>query len=240
MSGPLHYGIELPQRCMSLVDTLWDHVSHLFGPEGEEFGPLTTTFLVSMSMPIINVPLERIDRQKQMGNAEGYADDRHVNQEAVAAFREVFRQKQIGDAPFFDAGAWRYVEWSDYLFNIARGLPDEVATALDDGKAAEDAASMQPDLWISVLRNALAHGGVAYLNEHGRSKAHEPTRMLAFASGGFAKGVCPSDEKRPCRANGGDLQSIRILRISEDDYRAFLNRWVDWLTETGASHIVAA
>ena len=36
---------------------------------------------------------------------------------------------------------------------------------------------MATSQWCSILRNAIAHGGIAYLNENGRSSYGEPVKM---------------------------------------------------------------
>lgn len=239
MGNPLHYGIELPQRCLTLIEDLWANASQVRGGDRPDLGPLTTTFLVSMSMPIINLPVERIERQIGLGDFEGYVDDRHISDQAVAAFQDVIQRGRLRTAPFYRHGAWRFVQHQGDPINLARGLPEEIAAALDDPVAVENAAAMNANQWISVLRNALAHGGIVYLNEQGRSSYGQPVKMLAFASGRFALGSCPHAEGEECRGIRGNLTSLRILRISEDDYRDFLREWVAWLGETGIAQEAA-
>lgn len=67
----------------------------------------------------------------------------------------------------------------------------------------------------------------------------EPVKMLAFASGKFAQGLCPNLEGAKCRGVRGELVALNILRISEEDYRGFLNEWVAWLGETGIARAAA-
>jgi hypothetical protein len=76
MGNPLHYSLELPQRCLQLIDELWPYAEKTQQPNHPNLGPLTTTFLISMSMPIINLPIERIERGR---NGESYADDRPID-----------------------------------------------------------------------------------------------------------------------------------------------------------------
>ncbi|RVP95051.1 hypothetical protein [Sinorhizobium meliloti] len=239
MGNPLHYGIELPQRCLTLIEELWGTASQIHGGVRPDLGPLTTTFLVSMSMPIINLPVERIERQIGLGGFEGYVDDRHVSAQAVDAFRGVIHRGNLEHAPFYQHGAWRFAEYQGEPINLARGLPEDIASALDEHNAAEDAAAMNANQWMSILRNALAHGGIVYLDEFGRSSYGKPVKMLAFASGKFASGSCPHAENEDCRGSRGDLTALRILRISEDGYRDFLREWVAWLGHTGIARAAA-
>jgi hypothetical protein len=78
MVNPLHYSLELPQRCLQLIEELWPHAEKARQRGLPKLGALTTTFLISMSMPIINLPVERIERYKNE-RGQGYADDRHVD-----------------------------------------------------------------------------------------------------------------------------------------------------------------
>lgn len=191
-------------------------------------------------MPILSVPLERIERQSAFGNDEGYADDRHINEEAVKSFVTVIQRGRLEQAPFFRSGAWHFVNYIGEPINLARGMPEGIASQLADKEAAKRAAKMNANQWISILRNALAHGGIAYLNENGRSADGEPVKMLAFASGKFREGACPNDKDKRCRGQRGDLDALRILRIREEDYLEFLQQWVSWLSVSGIAHSTAA
>ena len=238
MGNPQHYSIELPGRCLQLIEGLWPSASKLFGGERPDLGPLTSTFLISMSMPILNVPLERIERQIDKG--EGYADDRHLNQEAVEAFTGVIRKGSFGAAPFYRHGAWRFHRLKQRPFpNIAKGLPDDVAEALWAEDAAEAAYNMNASQWISILRNAMAHGGIAYLDENGRSSHGTPVKMFAFVSGKYGKPKCDHADAS-CKFGMGELEGLSILRISETDYMQFLTEWVAWLEATKIAKKAAA
>ncbi len=98
---------------------------------------------------------------------------------------------------------------------------------------------MNANQWMSILRNALAHGSIVYLDEFGRSSYGKAVKMLAFASGKFANGSCPYAKNEDCRGSRGDLASLRILRISEESYRDFLRAWVAWLNHAGIARPAA-
>ncbi len=76
----------------------------------------------------------------------------------------------------------------------------------------------------------MAHGGIAYLDESGRSSYGTPVKMFAFVSGKYGKPKCEHAETA-CRFGMGNLEGLNILRISETDYRQFLEEWVAWLTK---------
>ena len=232
MGNPQHYGIELPQRCLALINGLWDEAARTYGGNRPDLGPLTSTFLLSMSMPILNLPVERIERQIGQGNGQGYADDRHISRRAVEAFQRTIQSGTLGEAPFYQPGAWRFFQYRGGARNIARGLPEDIAGFLDTDEAATRAGAMPASQWISVMRNALAHGGIAYLDERGRSSHDQPVKTYAFVSGKFDFGPCPNLPGATCRGERGPLAALNILRIAETDYRAFLEFWVLWLEET--------
>lgn len=193
-----------------------------------------------MSMPIITVPLERIERHINKPEGAGYADDRPLSPESAQAFEEVIQKGKLSNAPFFDEGAWRFLKVESVpLPNIAQGLPPELAQALASEDARKTAHSMNASQWISVLRNAMAHGGIAYLDEHGQSSYDSPVKMYAFVSGKYGKPKCKHAEDE-CRFGLGALEGLSILSISEDDYRRFLVKWVQWLKDSKLARLTAA
>ncbi len=224
MGNPRNYSLELPERCLLLLDRLWPHARATFQAEQPDLGPLTSTFLISMSIPIINLPIERIDRRRG-DEGQHYASDRPINPAAVSAIDETLQKSSLRNAPFFEEGAWRYISCGEPPFpNIAKGLPEGIADGLGSEYAAKNAAEMPASQWCSILRNALAHGGIAYLNEQGRSSFGEPVKMYAFVSGKYDQ----ESKKSP-----KPLTAVNFLRISEIDYRKFLNLWVVWLQDSG-------
>lgn len=214
---------------MTVIDNLWTTAEKIYGEDRPDIGPLTSTFLLSMSMPILSIPLERIERQIDRPAGTGYADDTFLNPAVVNAFENVIRRGQLGDAPFYKGGAWRFhsIKKGPFL-NIAEGIPEPVADRLSSDEAVEAARSMPAQQWISIIRNAMAHGGIAYLDEHGRSSYGTPVKMYAFVSGKYGKPKCQHADAE-CRYGLGMLEGLNILRVSEMDYRDFLHDWVKWL-----------
>jgi hypothetical protein len=72
---------------------------------------------------------------------------------------------------------------------------------------------------LTDLRNALAHGGIAYLDERG-GQTDGQAAMLAFV-GAVMK--------------GGRITGVNVLRIGERDYRVFLAAWASWLRQVGVT-----
>jgi hypothetical protein len=76
--------------------------------------------------------------------------------------------------------------------------------------------------------NALAHGGIAYLNSDGKNTYGEPVAMYAFMSGIY-------DDANPKKLTG-----LSVLRVGQDDYLRFLHGWVKWLVKAGLTDSLAA
>jgi len=211
---------------MQLIDELWQHAGGLFQSDRRDLGPLTSTFLISMSYPIINLPIERIERHSSR-HEQGYADDRHIDPKLAVAIWQDLGGKKLSEAPFFTSGAWSFCQ--SEVFNISGGLPEKYAEALASPEAQTSASELETSRWCSALRNALAHGGVAYLNEDGRYAYEAPVNMYLFASGRYRR---EEDQQK--------LVGLNLLRITEVDYRNFLRSWVKWLQVSDVEAILEA
>ncbi|TAZ47139.1 hypothetical protein ELH75_32150 (plasmid) [Rhizobium leguminosarum] len=71
-------------------------------------------------------------------------------------------------------------------------------------------------LFCKVLRNGLAHGGVLYLDEHGRSTPGAPVRAFCFVS---------------TKENDRRIEGLHFLRVGMKNYRVSLQLWAKWLQD---------
>jgi hypothetical protein len=226
LGNPAHYGRALPQRCLQLIDGLWDQAEQILQAHRPELGPLTSTFLLSMSMPIINLPIERIERHRDK-QERGYADDSAKDPKLSKAIFNALGGQELRRAPFYSRGSWSFCEAG--IFNISDGLPAEYATTLATPEAEKKASKMPGSQWSSILRNAMAHGGIAYLDHTGHYAYEAPVGMYLFVSGKFDE--IDGEEK---------LIGLNLLRISEANYRNFLRAWVKWLEQHGLDELMEA
>lgn len=222
MGNPQHFSLELPQRCLQLLHDLYDNL-----PAGDDCGSvplkLRATFLLSISMPMINLPIERIHKYRDDGLVHApqadHVNDFALNQKVADAVKAAIDDTiLLKDAPFFSEG-WRYIERpkGGGFPDLARhGLPQDTAQALQS-PASEAGSKVSTKVFCDVLRNAMAHGGVLFLNEQGESSQGDPVRMFTFVS---------TD-----RMN--NPTALRFLRIGMKDYRAFLKKWTTWLKKSG-------
>ncbi|MDC7685037.1 hypothetical protein PQU92_17265 [Asticcacaulis sp. BYS171W] len=215
MGRPKHYSLELVGRCQHLIDGLVGMTAR------DEFaqrwrGPLTTTFLLAMSTPMIVLPYERL--YQPMQDRGGVADDTELDRKVKVNERlkeSLSDNSKFGDAPFWSTDQWSYIDSTRY-FNIAKNWDHQIFETLNSDKAKADAGAALTKNVLKCIRNALSHGGIAYLDSYGR-QSEDATHMLAFAA-------FPSVKRK---------NELRILRISVEGYQEFLGKWSAWLTDNG-------
>ena len=214
MGLPNHYSRDIVIRCESLIRHLLPKIDEGLPDDVRFGGPLRTTFLLAMATPMIVLPVERIFKPGNPGAVQA-GDDRQLDPALAAELAGVLgNSRDFGDAPFAEAGAWSYVQ-AYKPFDIAGVWPDELLAALA-GQQAYDAARTAPAHRILLdLRNALAHGGVTYLDEFGRNSVDQAA-MFAFVS---------------AATRNRQISHFNVLRVSENDFGAFLIAWADWLRQ---------
>lgn len=228
MGIPYSYSLELPYRCWELIDQLWPQVSKIECSDG--LGPLTTTFLLAMATPIIVVPIERIANKTK--NNQSYVDDGYIDEQLTRKFQNIYKLDSLTDAAFFEKNSWSLVKWNKTKepLNIARDFPQELASCLAKENAATAASKMPLSEWAACLRNAISHGGIAYLDKDGFQATGNSAKMFAFVSGDYKE----DDAKKR------NLVGIKVLRISEEAFKNFLKLWVIWLRENKLCNLKAA
>jgi hypothetical protein len=209
-----HYARDIVERCDWLIESLLPVV--MDDPASRFGGPLGTTFLLAMSMPMVLLPMERILKPAKQ---DSVADDRSIDETLGKAVADTMGSTaKFGDAPFAQPDVWSYV--ADHEpFNLASGIPGELLKRLSENESLRAALNTPAVRVLTDLRNALAHGGIAYLDERGRQTDGQAA-MLAFVGAVM---------------RGGRITGVNVLRIGEPDYREFLARWASWLREAGVT-----
>ena len=95
-------------------------------------------------------------------------------------------------------------------------MPGELLQSLSEPQAAKDAMDGRAARIVTDLRNALAHGGVAYGDEAGRQTGGQAA-MLAFVDSVMRMG----------RITGVNVLRVRA-RLS-----GFLAAWASWVSQAG-------
>jgi hypothetical protein len=193
---PEHYSRDVAKRCRSLIRNLMPLIANGLPDDGQFGGPLFTTFLLAMATPMVLLPIERIF--KPGSGREGAADDRVLDPALAVRVADILApEKSFGTAPFAGASGWAYVH-SYAPFNAADTWPRTLLTALADPQAAKDAKAADAGRILLDLRNALAHGGITYLDKEGQN-TEGPAAMLAFAG---------------TKMDRGKVVGLNVLRVS--------------------------
>ena len=203
MGVPSRFAIEYPQRALELIQ-LFDKPARRRDLVGS-FGLLAAAALLT-------IPYERMKASHFLHDGEKDAD--------LAAEIERLKKVKFLAAPFWcgeSAGPWRQsrvmgsVEqvdaWRDEL--ARHSLGDDANTI--KRRSAEEV--------IRVLRNALAHGNIIYLDKNDREIAGH--RMMSMA---FLSRYEETDEQRK------QATTYRVVVTSEDEFLRFVKAWAGWVS----------
>lgn len=236
MGLPNSYSTELPARCHDLLTLLMPIVLADQKTASRHGGPLTTTLTLALATPMLTLPIERI--QKYLGEEEGYVDERYMSKHLAKKIEAAVQGKILSDHPIFAELDWTYLQGVS-LFNAAYGLPQKIAEDLKQQSAKDAAKELSFVTFLNCIRNGLSHGGIVYLNDEGETSYGEAS-MLCFVSARQDRKPPQCDSRRGrCPTVVPKTRDLRLLRISENGFREFLGRWVEWLTQTELASIAA-
>jgi len=193
---PQRFTIEYPQRCAELL--------RMLEPQAREQN-LVGSFALLVASAAFTIPFARMTEKKhpvgqpepELYDAIERLKDRSFLKAPFWDGKEpgFFRYAKITAAPEF-AGGWR---------NAADKHPIK-STEDKDGNTV-----------LRVIRNALAHGNVVYLNEDGFEAPKQVVRYLAFLSK-HDSGV-----------------GHRVVLFDEESFLDFLKRWIVWIQKFPSS-----
>lgn len=222
MGRPAHYSLDIVVRCRSLLTHLVPHVLKGLPDDSGFGGPLSTTLLLALSGPMIALPVERI--VKPADDRDVVADDRPLNAGLSEEVNKLFDgTKKFSACPFLAGTDWRLVR-GVAPFNIADWGNDDVFEQLAGDAGKTTLADATAKFMMLHLRNAIAHGGILYLDKNGRLNNHAAA-MLGFVS---------------ARLDKGKVQALNIARVSEADFEKFLLAWSDWVGKSGVGDAVSS
>lgn len=206
---PSVFTYDFAGRCRSLIDGLEKAAGDISDPRFGT-GPLITTFAITMAMPLIIVPIERL------GTYRGAAKHDRGNLPQMYERLRAELEKPFADASFRGEGTWSLLsvpgpvrnphDWSEHLGKTGDLFDSRFCDAMD----AQPALNV-----LNGLRCALGHGSIAYLNRHGQFAPGEEAEVIAL----FAKDY------------DNDERVVRIYSVNQDDFLDFLRSWADFLLE---------
>lgn len=209
MGIPKHFSYEVSQRALELICKFYDGAL-----DSERKDIPEATFLLSVSIPIVILPIERIQKYIKKTD-ESHMNDVDLDRDLANAIKGAFNaSEKFCDQEFFKEDEWQYdsLKKGKGFPNLAiNGLTDEIEKQL----TRLEAGQLSTCRFFRILRNALAHGRVLYLNKDGRSSYGDDVHSFVFVS--------TDKVNKPTE--------LRILRINMADYRRFLGDWVAWMSK---------
>lgn len=204
---PSVFTYDFAARCVCLIDGLDEYARQISEPRFGS-GPLTTTFAVTMAMPLIIVPIERL------GTYRGAA--KHDQKSLPKMYERLTTEleRPFSKVPFRGGGQWSLMsvpgqvrgpeDWRECQERSGGIFSPELCTAVDELPALRV---------LNGLRCALAHGSIAYLDSRGRYSPGEEAKTIALF------------------ANDYGARLVRIYSVRQDDFLDFLRSWAEFLTE---------
>lgn len=201
---PDRFVTEFPARCLTLLETFEaDAGRH----------DLVGSFAIMAAAAMLTVPLERLRTQHPLHGA---------NQNLALGLKQISAQKWV------EVGAWADASPARWRFARIMGDPNEVGGWRDERDVrsmtdeANTIARRRADEVLRVLRNALAHGNIVYLNEDGHEVAGDRVEWLGFLS--------RYEEDSEQRAAA---ETYRLVAARETDFLAFVKAWATLIGQLG-------
>lgn len=203
MGAPDRFAIEYPRRALELIGML--------EPSARENNLLGSFGLLAASA-VLTIPFERM-RTSHFLHDQAHDDDLVKNLKALG-------KADFLKAPFWrkppDDGSWRQSrivspvdkthDWKD---PYGRDPRSDDANTIQSRKASEV---------LRVLRNALAHGNVIYLDRDGHEIAGNQMVYMAFLS------RYEEDQEQRERA-----ETYRVVITTEEAFLHFVKCWAEWI-----------
>jgi hypothetical protein len=200
---PERFATEYPDRCLELLES--------FEPLARE-KDLYGTFSIMLASSILLIPWERVRNKHPLTQEHGG--------NLQASLKELEKQKWL------EADFWGSAEPGDWRFSRIMGDPNDVRDWRDDhdrpsfSRDANTIGRRKARHVFRVLRNALAHGNMLYLDADGRETPGNRVEHLAFLS--------RYEEDDEQKANA---ETYRLVTVREADFLTFVRAWGRWVAD---------
>ena len=203
MVVPARFVTEYPLRCMELFE--------LIEPMARD-KDLLGSFSLIVATSVFLIPYERM-------NDRHFLNRRGKEPDLYDAIDRIERQHFL-KAEFWRNGTpqeWRFSRIMNEVERTARWRDDKNRHPLAADAVNKIARKKVKDV-LYVIRNALAHGNVVYLDEHGSETPGAKLRYLAFLS------RC-EEEVQP------DGNTYHVVTTTGQGFLDFVKVWATWLAE---------
>lgn len=202
MGVPARFAIEYPQRALELIGLLEDEARK---------HQLLGSFGLLAAAAILTIPYERM-------NAAHFLHREERDHDLVTQLKRLEKVPFL-EAPFWpkppDAELWRQSRIMASIDDVEKWRDERGQHPL--AKGANTIGRRKASEVIRILRNALAHGNIIYLDKDGREIEGNVMVYMAFLSRYEAE-----------RLEQG--QTYRVLVTTEDGFIQFVKAWAGWVS----------
>lgn len=198
---PDRFATEYPERCLQLLE-----VCEPLARKLDLFG----TFSVMLASSILLVPWERANNRHPLTQEHGG--------ELQASLKRLAKQK------WASAEFWRDSTTAGWRYSRIMGDPNHSWDWKDEmGRPSfsDDANTIESRIVgevFRVMRNALAHGNIVYLDQNGHETSGTRVQHL-----GFLSRYEEMDEQRK------QVETYRLVTVRESDFLPFVQCWAHWV-----------
>jgi len=205
MGIPSRFAIEYPERALKLIRML-----EMRARQREMIG----SFGLLAATAVLTIPYERMQSRHFLHKQE-------VDSDLAGAL------KTLKKSPFLDAPFWRNKKpgnwWQSRIFGPVQNvdgwrnehglhpLAHDAVSKLTDQKRTGDEV-------IRVIRNALAHGNIIYLDKEFRESPGEQMVYMAFLS-----------RYEATEAEKKISETYRLVVTGAEDFLEFVKCWASWI-----------
>lgn len=204
---PQRFVVEYPQRCALLLKML--------EPMARE-SQLVGSFSLLVANSVFVIPFERMK--------DAHPLREHEREPEI--YEAIEKQQKVR---FLQAELWNGRPPADWRMsrimtpaNAVHGWQDRHGQHPMSEGAENLIGEKSLDDVLRVIRNALAHGNVVYLDKNGMESAGAVVRYLGFLS--------RYEENKEQRDNA---ETYRLVTTTEEGFLAFVKAWAAWLAKFG-------
>lgn len=201
---PERFVAEYPQRCIALLE--------MFEPMARA-ERLMGSFSLLVASAVFVIPYERMQETHPLNRRGRVAD-------LDNALRRLDKRELFLEAKFWDRadpGEWRFSR-------IMANQNDTMCWVDEDGihpmapQATNSMGSRKAGLVLRVVRNALAHGNVVYLNAAGFEQRHTEVQYLGFLA-----------RYEECKEQRKVSETYRLVVTTDENFFRFVKAWATWI-----------
>jgi hypothetical protein len=203
MGVPDRFAIEYPMRCLELIEAAEDYAVRR---------KLEGSFALLAASAVLTIPFERMAARHKLHDKERDAD--------LAGAVGLLSKTPFLKAPFWEGAPptdWRMSRVMTPV-NEVEGWRDGDGLHPLDENATNTIKRYTAKEVIRVIRNALAHGNIIYLNAQYREVPGDRMAFIAFLSQ-----YEETEEQRKAS------ETYRLLVVPETAFLGFVKRWAAWI-----------